>query len=130
MGFLAVFFFAINPAARVTVIRDNRAIHMGSSGTEGVGLAVGFVWAVGDEVGPVVMVSVGLAVGFAVAAGVGDAVGDVVATGELCQFQVRVESCVIANVTDVPVPEETDPVPEKPVQVQTKLPSVTGLTTL
>jgi hypothetical protein len=51
-------------------------------------------------------------------------------TGVPCQFQVMLESWVIVKVTDVPVPDGADPVPDQPLQVQIMFPSVTGLTTL
>jgi hypothetical protein len=48
-----------------------------------------------------------------------------------CQIQVTLESSVIVKATDVPEPlAGTLPVPVQPVQVQTRLPSVTGLGTL
>jgi hypothetical protein len=131
VGFLTVFFRPIKAAVSTTDIKDTRMIPAGNSGIDGVGLTVGSVWAAGaagDGVG--VLFMVGLVVGCAVGIGVGDAVGEMVATGELCQFQVMVESWVIAKVTDVPLPDETEPVPDQPVQVQTRFPSVIGLTTL
>ncbi len=105
----------------------------------GVGETVGF--GVGVGVGICVGVRVGVGVGDAVGVGVGSGVGVGVGVGEgvddcdgvgvgsfVAQFQVIVEFEVRLKVMVKLVPfDGTEPVPDQPVQVQTLLPSVTGL---
>ncbi len=117
------------------------------TGTLGIGVFVGF--GVGVTVGFGVGVGVGICVGLKVGVGVGDAIGVGVGSGVglgvgvgegvgdgdgvgvgsfVAQFQVIVEFEVRLKVTVKPVPlDGTEPVPDQPVQVQTLLPSVTGL---